>query len=62
MGDIIAWSTENIGTILVAIPAILGGFATLATLTPNESDDKFIAKLLAIINALGMNFGRSKNQ
>jgi hypothetical protein len=61
MGDIMGWVMSNWATIAVAIPAILGGFATLATLTPNTSDDKIIQKILDIVNMLGLNVGKAKN-
>jgi len=46
------WS--QIDGIVVAILAILGGFSVLAKLTPTEVDDRFIQKIIDVINALGL--------
>lgn len=56
-----SWAAENWGVLALAIPAIIGAFAQLATLTPNTSDDKFFQKLLDITNWLGRNTGKAKN-
>ena len=53
-----------VNIIVLALPAlatIVGGFAILATLTPNKADDKIIQQILDVINFLGANFGNSKN-
>ena len=53
---------NNWQVILSAAASIVGGFAVLATLTPNRSDDKYLQYLLDFINVLGANFGKSKNK
>ena len=40
---------------------IVGGFAILATLTANQTDDKIVNSVLTIINFLGGNVGKAKN-
>jgi hypothetical protein len=40
---------------------IIGAAATVATITPNKSDDRVIQKVLNIVNALGMNVGKASN-
>lgn len=52
--DIMQWVT----VILTGI----GAFSTIATITPNESDDKVSNCILKIINLLAMNFGKAKNE
>tara|TARA_Y100001963_G_C6681504_1_gene400071 strand:- start:674 stop:856 length:183 start_codon:yes stop_codon:yes gene_type:complete len=54
--------TENWSDILSAVTSIVGGFAILATLTPNDSDNKFFDALMKAINTLGGNFGNAKNE
>lgn len=44
-----------------AITMIVGGFAVLARFTPNESDDAIIQQILNVVNFLGMNHGKAKN-
>ena len=41
---------------------IVGGFAVLATITPNKTDDKIAQFLADLINFLGGNLGKSKNK
>ena len=41
---------------------VIGVFAAIATITPNESDNKIAQFLLNIINKLGLNVGNAKNQ
>jgi len=53
---------ENWQVILSAAASIVGGFAVLATFTPNRSDDKYVQYVLDFINVLGGNFGKSKNK
>ena len=40
---------------------IIGVFATIATLTPNKSDDRIVQFLLDLVNFLGGNIGKAKN-
>ena len=54
--------SENWMAILSAVTSIVGGFAILATLTPNKSDDKIVATVMKVINMLGGNFGNAKNK
>ncbi len=53
---------ENGVELLKAFGAIIGGFAILATMTKNETDNKVFGWLLSIINVAGANFGRAKNK
>ena len=54
-----------IGTWVVTHPEVLlevvGFFALLATLTPNDSDNKIIDGLLQVVNTAGGNVGKAKN-
>jgi len=47
--------------ILSAVAGIVGGFAILASLTPNKSDDRIVQILLDVVNFLGANIGKAKN-
>lgn len=51
------WLTVWIPIIL----QIVGAFAAIATLTPNKTDDRIVQWLLDIVNFLGANFGKAKN-
>ena len=41
--------------------AIIGVFSLIATKTPNKADDKIVQTILDLVNFLGMNFGKAKN-
>ena len=49
------------GQYIPIILAFVGAFALIASKTPNKSDDRIIQVLLDIINFLGANFGKAKN-
>ena len=41
--------------------AVIGAFSAIATITPNETDNKIADFLLKAINILGANVGKAKN-
>ncbi len=41
--------------------AVVGAFALVATKTPNKTDDKILQLILDVVNFLGANLGKSKN-
>ncbi len=43
------------------VVSIVGTFALIATKTPNKVDDKIGQLLADIVNFLGANFGKAKN-
>lgn len=53
MNIIIGWLPEAL--------AVVGAFALIAVKTPNKVDDKIGQVLMDIINFLGANFGKAKN-
>ena len=55
------WLTSNGAQIIELIVQIVGVASLVATLTPNESDNKAVDFILNIINMLGANIGRAKN-
>lgn len=59
--EFIAQLLERLPEILMALLSIVGGFAYIATLTPNTADDRFWAFILKAINFLAANFGNAKN-
>jgi len=49
-----------IGYLPVAL-SVVGAFAIIASKTPNKSDDKIVQFILDLINFLGFNLGKAKN-
>jgi len=55
------WILENWENIIGIATSVVGAFAIIATMTPNPNDDKMVSNLYKLINFLGANFGKSKN-
>ena len=56
--DWILGNTENIIDVLLKL---VGAFAIISTMTPNEADNAIADSLLRFINLLGGYFGKSSN-
>jgi len=61
MSEAISLITSNYVAILSAVASIVGGFAVIASMTPNKSDDRIVQIILDIVNFLGANFGKASN-
>jgi len=61
MSELVSSVMGNYMQILAAAASIVGGFAVIASLTPNKSDDRIVQMILDIVNFLGANFGKAKN-
>jgi hypothetical protein len=57
VGVVIAWIVAH----FAELTQIIGIFAVIATLTPNESDDKIVKTILDGVNFLGGNLGKAAN-
>lgn len=47
---------------LPIITSFVGVFALIATMTRNKTDDRIVQVILDVINFLGGNFGKAKNE
>ena len=61
MSEMISYVMENYMQIISAVGGIVGGFAVIASMTPNKSDDRVVQMILDMVNFLGANFGKAKN-
>jgi hypothetical protein len=52
---------ENAGALIQLLVSIIGVFAIVATMTPNDADNKIAASLLKFVNLLGANVGKARN-
>lgn len=52
---------NNWAGIMTGLTSIVGGFSIIATITPNQADNKIVDYLARIVNFLGANIGKSKN-
>ena len=48
------WLTAHYAELTQLLLAVLGVFSIVAKLTPTESDNKLLDKLLAIVHTLGL--------
>lgn len=55
------WIIGNTGNILDIALRLVGIFAVVATMTPNEADNKIADSLFKFINLLGGNFWKATN-
>ena len=51
----ILWVINNWETILLAATGIVTGASVIAKLTPSETDDKWLAKILKVVDMLAIN-------
>ena len=61
MSDIVSVISNNYVAILSAVASIVGGFAVIASMTPNKSADRIVQMILDVVNFLGANFGKASN-
>ena len=61
MSETISFVMDNYTAMISAVAGIVGGFAVIASMTPNKSDDRIVQMILDIVNFLGANFGKAKN-
>ncbi len=56
------WLLANASLVYDIVVQVVGVAALVATLTPNDNDNKVIASILKFVNLLGANFGKAKNE
>ena len=54
--------TDLIAAWAPKILIFIGVFSTIATITPNKTDDKIVQFLLDLVNFLGGNVGKAANK
>lgn len=54
------WITNNLETILLIITGIISVASLIAKITPNETDNKFIAIVQKVIDAVALTTGKTK--
>ena len=57
----IEFITEKAPELVEAAMKIIGGFAILATMTKNQTDNRILNYILRAINFFGANVGRARN-
>lgn len=59
METYLAWIVANFNTFITALLAIIGGFSIIAKLTPTQTDDAVIAKIVAVLDFFALNKQRN---
>ena len=57
----VAYLVSHWQEVLALVTSVVGTFALLATMTPNKSDDRVVQMVLDVVNFVGANWGKAKN-
>ena len=60
-GTIFQTISDAIAVWFPVVTSIVGTAALIATMTPNKTDDKIMQFVLDIVNFVGANLGKAKN-
>ena len=58
----IEYITENKEELLQIVASVIAVASLVATLTPNESDNKWVRRASAVISRLALNVGKAKSK
>jgi len=62
MADILNWFNENKESLIAVLTGIITAASILATMTPNDSDNKIVAKASKVVSWLALNVGKAKSE
>jgi hypothetical protein len=62
MADALNWLGENKEAIIGILTGIITVASVIATMTPNDSDNAFVAKASKVVSWLALNIGRAKSE
>ena len=62
MSDFFTWITDNQESVIGVLTGIVTVASIIATLTPNESDNKIVAKFSKVVSWLALNIGKAKSK
>jgi len=58
----IQYITENKEEILQIVASVIAVASLIATMTPNESDNKWVSRISAVVSWLALNVGKAKSK
>tara|TARA_R110002110_G_scaffold52080_1_gene152028 strand:- start:2063 stop:2251 length:189 start_codon:yes stop_codon:yes gene_type:complete len=61
MSEALVWFGENKEAIIGIITGIVTVASVIATMTPNDSDNAFVAKVSKVVSWLALNLGKAKS-
>jgi hypothetical protein len=62
MSDSIAYLLENKEALIQILTGVVTIASIIATMTPNDSDNAFVAKLNTLVSWLALNIGHGKSK
>jgi len=62
MTDLITWLSDNSGEVIGILTGIVTVASLVATMTPNESDNKWVARVSKVVSWLALNIGKAKSK
>ena len=62
MTDALNWFNENKEQVIAVITGIVTVASIIATMTPNDSDNKIVAKANKVVSWLALNVGKAKSK
>ena len=62
MADILNWFNENKESLIAVLTGIITVASIVATMTPNDSDNKIVAKASKVVSWLALNVGKAKSE
>ena len=62
MTDLITWLSDNSGEVIGILTGIVTVASLVATMTPNESDNKSVARASKGVSWLALNIGKAKSK
>tara|TARA_B100001741_G_scaffold299899_1_gene286686 strand:+ start:291 stop:479 length:189 start_codon:yes stop_codon:yes gene_type:complete len=62
MAEALTWFNENKGEVIGILTGIVTVASLIATMTPNESDNKWVARAAKVVSWLALNIGKAKSK
>tara|TARA_B100001250_G_scaffold414371_1_gene452296 strand:- start:596 stop:784 length:189 start_codon:yes stop_codon:yes gene_type:complete len=62
MSDFFTWITDNKESVIGVLTGVVTIASIVATLTPNESDNKIVDKFSKVVSWLALNIGKAKSK
>lgn len=62
MTDTLNWFNENKEQLIALLTGIVTVASIIATMTPNNSDNKIVGKINKVVSWLALNVGRAKSE
>ena len=60
--DIVSYVMRNWSLITDVVLKVVGAFAVIASMTPNDTDNRAAQMLADFVNLLGFNVGKARNE